>query len=73
MSKKDDFSFLDITLYKRLEIFNPETQKMDIPLAKKYYFKSRETGLDVNGYIILYYPVDAYGEKFNLLEHYYNP
>jgi hypothetical protein len=70
MAKKGDFSFLKTTLYKRLEIFNPETRKLDIPLAKKYYFKNRETGLDVNGYIILYYPVDAYGERFNLVEHY---
>lgn len=70
MAKKGDYSFLETTLYKRFEIKNPQTGKMDIPLAKKHYFKNRDTGLDVYGYIILFYPVDAYGERFNLVEHY---
>ena len=70
MAKKGDYSFLETTLYKRFEVKNPQTGKMDIPLAKKHYFKNRDTGLDVYGYIILFYPVDAYGERFNLVEHY---
>ena len=69
MARKGDFSFLNTTLYKRLEVKRADGV-MDIPLIKKYVRYDKETGIDIYQYNIVFYPVNAYGERFNLVEHY---
>lgn len=65
MAKKGDFSFQEQILYKRLEII--ADRKKDIPLIKKYHKRYNS-----HTYWVLFYPVNSWGERFNLFEHYKN-
>ena len=69
MRKSGDFSFLEETLYKRLEIMRPDGKK-DIPLGKKITRAGGKNEIPEYGYYIIYYPVPKYGEKFTSFEHY---
>lgn len=66
--KRKGGSPFEETLYKRLEITNPITGKIDVPLAKKNYGDKFGTW-----FYVLYYPVSKKGDGFNLTEHYDEP
>lgn len=73
MKRRGDWSFLEQTLYKRLEVMNEDGQ-MDAPIARRNYMdKVDGKWVPTELRYVLFYPVNKKGDGINAVEHYDRP